>query len=135
MFVLLCLALVPPLILLSYYTKRKLSRIRGNIKTSSEKALQHLKEALSGYIESNLYHTNTFFTQRYSLKQQTLNRYLASLQAVQVLPTRLMEIFAILGLLGLMAYDDWVGDANSESIFTIGAFLGAAIYRFIAAEE
>jgi ABC-type multidrug transport system fused ATPase/permease subunit len=130
LFLLLCIVLAPPLLLLSVYTKKRLSAVRGNIKISSEKALQHLKEALAGYIESNVYDKKDFLTERYSNRQQSLNKYLASLQSAQALPPRLMETFAVFGLLSLIALNELVRGAAVIPIVTIGAFLAAA-YKII----
>lgn len=130
LFLLLCIMLLPPLLLLSFYIKRRLGAVRSNIKTSSEKALQHLKEALSGYIESNVYGKKDFLANRYSVKQQALNKDLAALQAAQALPSRLMETFAVFGLLALIALNELVRGQGIISIVTIGAFLAAA-YKII----
>ena len=130
LFALLCVVLAPPLALLWFYTRRRLSHVRANIKTSSEKALQHLKEALSGYIESNVYAANPFFTKRYSSRQQALNQYLASLQSAQVFPARMMELFAVLGLFALIIVNEFFGDPDIVPVVAIGAFMAAA-YKII----
>jgi ABC-type multidrug transport system fused ATPase/permease subunit len=130
LFLLLCLVLLPPLMLLSFYIKRKLGTVRANIKTSSEQALQHLKEALSGYVESNVYDKKDFLTERYSRKQEMLNRYLAALQSAQASPSRLMETFAVFGLFSLVALNELMRGPGIIPIVTIGAFLAAA-YKII----
>src|SRR6185437_12190619 len=66
LFLLLVFVLAPPVILLAYFSKRMLKNARRQVKNSSEKALQHLNEALSGFIESNIYGKKDFFTKRYS---------------------------------------------------------------------
>ncbi|HYF31106.1 MAG TPA: ABC transporter ATP-binding protein [Chitinophagaceae bacterium] len=130
LFLFLCAFLLPAITLLSFYTRRRIRTVRGNIKTSSELALQHLKEALAGYIESNVYDTKDFFVRRYHSKQATLNSYLADLQSVQVLPARLMEIFAVGGLLLLVAFNEYVSAGALIPVVTIGAFVAAA-YKII----
>ena len=130
LFGLLCAALVPPLIVLSFYIKRKIRSVRSNVKSSSELTLQYLKEALAGYIESNIYGTKDFFIQRYHTKQQTLNRYLANLQSIQALPTRFMEIFAVAGLLLLLVYNELATTNTIIPVVIIGAFVAAA-YKII----
>lgn len=129
LFLLLCVALLPPLVLLSFYIKRRLTLVRRNVKTSSEKALQHLKEALSGYIESNVFDKKEFLTDRYSARQQTLNSYLAQLQSAQALPSRLMETFAVAGLV-VIAFVDVVIFKDRIPVIALGAFLAAA-YKII----
>lgn len=130
LFLLLCLALVPPLVALSFYIKKRIRSVRSAIKTSSELTIQHLKEALAGYIESNVYDTKDFFINRYHSRQQTLNRYLAELQSVQALPTRLMEIFAVVGLLLLIGFNEFAKADTLIPVVTIGAFVAAA-YKII----
>ena len=129
LFLLLCVALLPPLLLLSFYIKKRLALVRSNVKVSSELALQHLKEALSGYIESNVFDKKEFLAGRYSSRQQTLNSYLAQLQAAQALPSRLMETFAIGGLV-VIAFINVVIFKDEIPIIALGAFLAAA-YKII----
>lgn len=129
LFGLLCLVLLPPLAGVAWYVKRKTSTVRRNIKTSSEQALQHLKEALAGFVESNIYATHDFFTERYADKQKQLNRHLASLQTMQVLPGRLMETFAVIGLVTLLVLSQYTSPEFIDNL-TIGAFLVAA-YKII----
>jgi hypothetical protein len=66
--------------------KRRLytSRLLGQ--KTSEKSIQHLQEALSGYIESNIYLKNDFFTNRYHRFQSQLNHYLAERLIIQSMP-------------------------------------------------
>ena len=130
LFALLCVILAPPLIALSFYIKRKTRSVRGNIKSNSELTLQHLKEALAGFIESNVYGTKDFFVDRYHTKQQTLNRYLADLQTMQTLPSRLLEIFAIAGLLLLIGFNEFSGPGTGIPVVILGAFVAAA-YKII----
>ncbi|HMC84482.1 MAG TPA: hypothetical protein VKI61_03115, partial [Chitinophagaceae bacterium] len=49
-FPLLILLLAPPVFLIAFLMKRKLDSTSVNAKKTSEKAMQHLQEALSGYI-------------------------------------------------------------------------------------
>ncbi|HEX6181051.1 MAG TPA: ABC transporter ATP-binding protein [Chitinophagaceae bacterium] len=130
LFALLCAALAPPLIVLSFYIKKRIRSVRSNVKTSSELTLQHLKEALAGYIESNVYGTKDFFIDRYNAKQQSLNYYLADLQSMHALPNRLMEIFAVIGLLVLIAFNQFATTDTIIPVVTIGAFVAAA-YKII----
>lgn len=130
LFILLFVALAPPLIVLSFYIKKRIRTVRGNIKATSESSLQHLKEALAGYIESNIYHAKDFFTRRYHGHQQALNSYLASLQSAQALPARLMEIFAVIGLLLLIAFNEFAQADTIVPVVTIGAFVAAG-YKII----
>lgn len=123
LFLLLLAILLPAIFILAYITKRKLRSVRTHVKTSGEKALQYLQEALTGYVESNIYAKNPFFTRRYAGHQQELNHYLAELQITQGIPSRLIEVFAVLGLFILINF-------HATALVTLGAFMAAA-YKII----
>ena len=124
-------ALLLPVACLAWFnTRKRIKSARDTIKQSSELALQNLKEALNGYVESNIYGKKDFFTKRYAQGQQKLNSQLASLQIIQAAPPRLMEVFAVLGLLLLVTVNLYVNKNNQADIITIGAFMAAA-YKII----
>ena len=121
---------MPPVILIALFMKRRLNSIRVSGKATSEKSIQHLKEALSGFIESNIYDGKNFFTNRYHRLQAKLNGYLSEQLIIQDLPTRLIEVFAILGLFVLILINSFTTNSNSVQVLTIGAFVAAA-YKII----
>jgi ABC-type multidrug transport system fused ATPase/permease subunit len=129
LFLLLLLILLPPVILLSYFIKKSTRKFRLQAKTNSEKSLQYLKEALAGFIESKIYNRPDFFTERYADQQKQLNTYLSNLQAVQAVPARLMEVFAVAGLFVLIAISTFSG-SEIITLVTVGAFMAAA-YKII----
>jgi len=130
LFLLLTIILVPPVIIISYFTKRKLRNARAHVKSSSEKTLQHLQEALSGYIESNIYNKVDFFANRYASYQEKLSQYLSDVQTTQGIPSRLIEAFAVSGLLVLIIVNKASGNSSVMEIINIGAFMAAA-YKII----
>jgi ABC-type multidrug transport system fused ATPase/permease subunit len=130
LFPILFLILMPPVFLIAFFMKRRLNSIRVSGKTTSEKAIQHLKEALSGFIESNIYDSKNFFTNRYHRLQAKLNAYLSEQLIIQDLPSRLIEVFAILGLFILILINSFTTKSNSVQVLTIGAFVAAA-YKII----
>ena len=130
LFLLLLLLLLPAVFLLAGFSRRKLRSVRGDIKNSSEKSLQHLREALAGYVESNVYQKNVFFSQRFAGFQRTLNTHLSELQITQGIPSRMIEVFAVLGLLVLIALGRSTGNNDAATFVTVGAFLAAA-YKII----
>lgn len=125
LFLLLLALLTPPILLVAWIIKTKTKTARTHTKTSSEKALQHLKEALAGYVESRVYQKKSFFTNRYSGHQQQLNNWLANLHSVQALSTRTVELFAVLGLFALIAAAIFT-QGQAIDFLTVGAFLTAA---------
>jgi ABC-type bacteriocin/lantibiotic exporter with double-glycine peptidase domain len=130
LFLLLFLLLVPPVTALGYFIKRKLKNIRGEIKLTSEKTLQHLQESLGGFVESNIYNSVDFFIDRYSFYQEKLNKNIATQQALQGLPSRMIEVFAVLGFLILLAVNKFAGHSLNINLLEIGIFMAAA-YKII----
>jgi ABC-type multidrug transport system fused ATPase/permease subunit len=127
---LLLLILVPPIFLISIFIKRKLHEGRLQGKRMSEKSMQHLQEALTGYVESNLYSKNDFFTTRYHRFQSQLNYYLSERLIIQNMPTRFIEIFAIFGLFLLILLNFLSSHQYSIPLITLGALMVAA-YKII----
>jgi ABC-type bacteriocin/lantibiotic exporter with double-glycine peptidase domain len=130
LFFLLFSLLLPPVVVLGHFIKKKLKSIRANTKQTSEKAIQYLNESLSGYIESNVYHKDDFFTERYYNHQLQLNNNIATQQTLQGLTSRLVEVFAILGFFILVAINKLSADTPAVSLLTIGVFM-AASYKII----
>ena len=130
LFLLLLIILMPPVIAILYFSKTTTRLAKEHIKTSSERSLQYLKEAISGFIESKIYDRNLFFTNRYIIKQQQLNQWLGRLQALQGMPNRLVEVFALFGFFVLLLASRWTSNGFTPSIITIGAFMAAA-YKII----
>jgi ABC-type bacteriocin/lantibiotic exporter with double-glycine peptidase domain len=130
LFPLLFAILTPPIILTGFLMKKKLTTIRKMAKPVSEKTLQHLKEALSAYIESNLYGRKDFFSNRYHASQSKFNAFLSEQLAIQNMPSRLIEVFAILGLFVLILINSFTANSNSLELITLGAFM-AAVYKII----
>lgn len=130
LFALLFLLLLPPVLLMAYFIKKKTRSARQKTKSTGEKTMQYLKEALSSYVESKVYGKKDFFLKRYLGWQQQLNHQLADLQQVQAVSGRLLEVFAILGLFILIIVNRWTGSGNAFNVTVIGAFMAAA-YKII----
>ena len=129
LFLLLVFIIIPPVILTSLLMKKKLQSLRHHAKLNGEKSIQYLYEALNGYIESNIYNKNIFFTGRFEQFQKKLNYHIADQQAIQSFPSRLIEVFAIFGLCILIIISKQFGNAQI-SVLLIGAFMAAA-YKII----
>ncbi|MEP6846607.1 MAG: ABC transporter ATP-binding protein, partial [Panacibacter sp.] len=122
--------LLPAIIFLTYITKKRLSGIRKNISETNERNIQFLHEALSSYVESNVYNKNKLFVDRYANVQQTVNNYVADLQITQGMPSRFFEAFAVFGLFLLIIAGRYGSAENADGIFTLGAYMAAA-YKII----
>jgi ABC-type multidrug transport system fused ATPase/permease subunit len=123
------LALLPPAVYMGWRLKKNLGALRSRVRSSGETTLQRLNEALDGYVESRLFHKEDFFLNRYAAQQGEMNRQLAALQNAQALPSRLMEVFAVVGLFALVLLNKVLGNA-SVPLVTIGVFMAAA-YKII----
>jgi ABC-type multidrug transport system fused ATPase/permease subunit len=130
LFLLLLVLLLPPVVIVFYVIKKRMRLVRTHTRQSSEKSLQHLQEAVAGFVESNIYNKTGFFIQRFSHWQQQFHRYFSEYLIAQGTPNRIIEIFALLGLFILIAIAQWRGEVNSAAIVTIGAFMAAA-YKII----
>jgi ABC-type multidrug transport system fused ATPase/permease subunit len=130
LFLLLFLVLLPPVVALAWFIRKKLKNLRANIKAANQRTIQHLNEALSGFVESNIYDKNDFFINRYYGYQEQLNENIATQQTLQALPSRLIEIFAVLGFFILIVINKWSANMPAVDLLTIGIFM-AASYKII----
>jgi len=130
LFLLLFILLMPAIAVLGWILKKRYDNVRRNIKQTSADTLKNLKEALSGYIESHIYDKDDFFAERYYRQQQQLNHYICTQQSLQYLPSRLIEVFAILGFFILVLINKWSAQTSAVDLLTISIFLAAA-YKII----
>ncbi|MES2418171.1 MAG: ABC transporter ATP-binding protein [Bacteroidota bacterium] len=130
LFLLLFVLLLPPVVLLAYLIKKRLKSIRIGMKVMSEKTIQHLQESLAGFVESRLYGKHRFFADRYHSFQRQLNDNIATQKSIQGLPSRMVEVFAILGFLILLALNKFHTSSLRIDLLDIGVFLAAA-YKII----
>jgi ABC-type bacteriocin/lantibiotic exporter with double-glycine peptidase domain len=130
LFILLVCILLPPVIVVFYYIRKKLAAARWQVQAGNEKSFQYLLDALKGYVEGNIYNRNGFFRQRFILYRKKFSSCLFDSLSIQSMPNRVIEIFAVLGLLMLIAIAKWSGNNDQTSFITIGAFMAAA-YKII----
>ena len=131
LFLLLFVCLAPPVLLVALLIKKRTRAARTQAKKSSENTLQFLKEALAGFVEANMYNKKNFFVKRYAGWQQQFNKYLSDIQAVQGMPNRMIEIFAVAGLFILITINQWTS-TTTNAFINIGAFMAAA-YKIMPA--
>lgn len=128
LFLMITVFILPPVLIVTYLIRRRIKTIRSTTRINSEKSLQYLKESLSAYIESHIYNKYTFFSDRYTRYQQQLNTNLANLQSIQLLPSRLFEVFAIAGIFIITIINSKIH--NSTNLIAVGVFMAAA-YKII----
>lgn len=129
LFALLFVILFPPVALVAYIQKKKLDKIKqiGNVKR--QKAMQYLNEALAGFVESNIFQRRQFFAQRFYAQHSQYSNFLARQQVMQMLPSRVIEVFAVFGLFALIVISQLSGQSILQLV-TLGAFMAAA-YKII----
>jgi ABC-type multidrug transport system fused ATPase/permease subunit len=130
LFVLLLLILLPPVFVSFYFMRKKLNSVRAVARTSSEKYLQHLQEALAGFVEGNVYHKQEALVERYLDVQRKFNESVADQLIILGIPNRLVEVFAIFGLVIIIGLSYFSGNEDGPAVLTIGVFMAAA-YKII----
>lgn len=130
LFLLLLLILLPPVVVVFYFIKKRLAAAKKHIQSSNQRSYQYLLDALKGYVEGNIYNRNDFFIRRFITSRQAFSTHLFESISLQNMPSRIIEIFAILGLFILIAIAKWTGNNDSAALITIGAFMAAA-YKII----
>ena len=130
LFLLLLCILLPPVVVVLYFIKKCLSAARAHIRSNNERSFQYLFDALKGYVEGNIFNRNQFFLQRFVHARQQFSKYLFDSTSIQNLPSRMIEIFAVMGLFILIVIAKWSGSNDNAALITVGAFMAAA-YKII----
>ncbi len=130
LFLLLLVILLPPVIAVFYFLKNRLAVVKKQIRNNNERSYQYLLDALKGYVEGNIYNRNGFFLQRFLEYRRKFSSNLFESLSLQGLPARVIEIFAVLGLFILIVIAKWSGNADSNTLITVAAFMAAA-YKII----
>lgn len=128
LFLLLLCVLLPPASLVFYFLKKKLAEAKQQIQESNERSYRYLFDALKGYVEGNVFSRNDFFLQRFLKARRKFSTHLFDVLSLQSLPSRLIEIFAVMGLFVLILIAKWTAD--KAGLLTVGAFMAAA-YKII----
>jgi ABC-type multidrug transport system fused ATPase/permease subunit len=129
-FLLLLILLLPPVIIVFWFIKKRIAAEKRNIQENNEFSFKYVLDALKGYVESNIYNRNGFFLNRFINARQKFSKALFDSLALQSLPGRIIEIFAVLGLFILIVIANWTGNSDNAMLITIGAFMAAA-YKII----
>lgn len=130
LFLLLLAILLPPVIIVFYLIKKRMAITRKSIQINNERSYQYVLDALKGYVESNIYNRHDFFLQRFINSRKKFSTSLFDTIAIQSMPGRIIEVFAIMGLFILIVIAKWSGNNDTTSLLTIGAFMAAA-YKII----
>ena len=130
LFLLLLVLLLPPVIIVSWLIKKRIATTKKSIQENNELSIKYVLDALKGYVESNIYNRNGFFLNRFINARQKFGKAVFDSLALQSLPGRIIEIFAVVGLFILIVIATWNGNTDGSMLITIGAFMAAA-YKII----
>ena len=130
LFLLILVILLPPVVIVFYLVKKRMASARKSIQINNERSYQYVLDALKGWVESNIYGRHDFFLNRFINSREKFAISLFDSIAIQSMPGRIIEIFAILGLFILIAIAKWSGNVDTVPLLTIGAFMAAA-YKII----
>jgi ABC-type multidrug transport system fused ATPase/permease subunit len=130
LFLLILAILLPPVVIVFYLVKKRMTAARKSIQVNNERSYQYVLDALKGWVESNIYGRHDFFLNRFIDSRKKFSVSLFDSLAIQSMPSRIIEIFAILGLFILIVIAKWSGNSDTTSLLTIGAFIAAA-YKII----
>ncbi len=130
LFLLLLVILLPPVVVVFHFIKKRMSAARKNIQTNNQSSFQYVLDALKGYVESNIYNRHQFFLNRFLQARKKFSNALFDTMLIQSMPSRIIEVFAILGLFVLIMIANWSGNNDESFLLTIGAFMAAA-YKII----
>jgi ABC-type bacteriocin/lantibiotic exporter with double-glycine peptidase domain len=130
LFLLLLVLLMPPVIIVSWFIKKRIAATKKSIQENNELSIKYVLDALKGYVESNIYNRNSFFLNRFITSRQKFGKAVFDSLALQSLPGRIIEIFAVVGLFILIVIATWSGNTDGSMLITIGAFMAAA-YKII----
>lgn len=130
LFLFLLLALLPPVIIIFHYIKKRLTVAKQDIRANNERSFQYLLDALKGFVEGRIYDRNNFFMKRFIDSRSQFSTALFESMSIQTLPSRAIEIFAVMGLFILIIITNRFGYTDSSVFITIGAFIAAA-YKII----
>lgn len=129
-FLLLLAILLPPAVVVFLIIKRKMIKVKKELHASNQLSVQYLLDALKGWIEGNIFNRNSFFLNRFIDQRQKFGHHIFYSLWLQNVPSRIIEIFAIIGLFILIAISPAGGTSQGYGFITIGAFVAAA-YKII----
>lgn len=125
-FLLLAATLLPCFLVIRILTKKKLQSIRGGIKLNYTLSAQYLLDAIKSYTDSKMYQREHYFTQKFNVVKKNINNQQAEMMTLQALPSKFMEIFAVLGVLVIIVYLSIGNQINQNSFLMIGIFIAAS---------
>jgi ABC-type multidrug transport system fused ATPase/permease subunit len=90
--------------------------------------MKYILQGIYAYVDAKIYEKESFFLQRFSTTQKKLNRNFALLNTLTLLPSRLTEVIAVLGIAIIVTYS-LIFVANKNEIIILLSLFMAAAYR------
>jgi ABC-type bacteriocin/lantibiotic exporter with double-glycine peptidase domain len=120
---------LPFIALTRFVSTRKLKVVKKTIHSLSNNNSKVLADILNGYVDAKIYRKEKYFIYRYNGMQEALNNELALLNSVNILPSKLSEIFLISALVVILFISH--GSGNTTGITTIAGVFVAFLYRAV----
>jgi len=127
-FLMLVFILGPALFLLYSLKRKKLGEIGQSSETLKPQSMKNVLQGVYAYVDAKIYDKEAFFLKRFTNTQKRLNRNLALFNTLNLLPSRLIEVIAVLGMAIIVIYSLVFAADKSEIIILLSLFMAAA-YR------
>jgi ABC-type multidrug transport system fused ATPase/permease subunit len=127
-YLMLLFILGPALFLLYSLKRKKLGEIGQTSETLKPQSMKYLLQGIYAYVDAKIYNKETFFLKRFSDTQKTLNRNFALFNTLNLLPSRMIEVIAVLGMAIIVIYSLIFSQSKNEIIILLSLFMAAA-YR------
>jgi ATP-binding cassette, subfamily B, bacterial PglK len=129
-FFMICVTLVPIFLLIYRLIKNKIQRLELAKAGYEVEANKSLYQTLDGYVDVKLFNKDNYFIQKYLGFQEKLNAAQSKGLALQSLPTKIIEITAVMGVITIIIYSTFAADQGKDLIPLLSIYVVAA-YRLM----
>lgn len=131
MFVALLAIIVPTLLIIYGSTRRKLYQLGQERKELNAEAMARLNQSIFGYVDVKLSNKERFFQDAYLSKQSRLNDNMKIQAVINQIPTRSMEVVAVLGIVMIMLYAFWFAQDQKANLLNFLSVFATASFRML----
>jgi ABC-type multidrug transport system fused ATPase/permease subunit len=129
-FIMVTVTLIPVFLLMYRLIKNKIQKLEINRASFEVEANKNLYQTLNGYIDVKLFNKDNYFIKLYLGFQEKLNDTQAKVTLLQSLPTKIIEITAILGVIVIIIYSKIFASESTSLIPLLSLYIIAA-YRLM----
>lgn len=129
-FIMVTVTLIPVFLLMYRLIKNKIQKLEINRASLEVDANKNLYQTLNGYIDVKLFNKDNYFIKLYLGFQEKLNDTQAKVTLLQSLPTKIIEITAILGVIVIIIYSKIFASESTSLIPLLSLYIIAA-YRLM----